>query len=598
MDIVDTVSNNPYYDTAISDVQPTLNLDFVNSKTLDPRITFARASTATYYDAKSSAVAEQNLALQSQTFDNASWTKSGSVTVTADSIAAPDGTTTADTLTAGSNAAGYLSQVLVSTAGTTYTYSIYAQAGNISTMDFGGVNQGVTTFYARFTLSGAGSVSILTGSPTATITQVGSSAWYRCTVTKTFTNGNVNDLFQIFPGNNGAITNGNYIYIWGAQLEQRSSATAYNATTTTALTNYIPTLQTAAANVARLDYDPVTRVPNGLLIEESRTNLLIDSASFNSWGTGGNGGVYANTNIAPDGSLSADTLYAATTGTDASVFKFYTFSATAYTLSVYAKAGSKSVLAIASIDAVPAFPTGYFNLATGATAVTGTATAAITSVGNGWYRCSITFTAGAATSPVKFFVCDASGSNTATANTYGGIYLWGAQLEAGAFPTSYIPTTTVAVARSADAASMTGTNFSSWFNNAQGTMYSETTTGINSSAKLFYRIGISGVSSGSIGPYAFSSSILLDKSGTGTLFTQTGYSGSAKYALSYTPTGVSALFNGGTTSTSTSTVAPNCSVLSFGNENASNGNMLNGYIRKLQYFPQALSNAELQEMTA
>jgi len=48
MDIVDTVSNNPYYDTAISDVQPTLNLDFVNSKVVDPRITFARSTTATY----------------------------------------------------------------------------------------------------------------------------------------------------------------------------------------------------------------------------------------------------------------------------------------------------------------------------------------------------------------------------------------------------------------------------------------------------------------------------------------------------------------------------------------------------------------------
>ena len=61
MDVVDTVTNNPYLDTAISDTKPSLLLDFANSKTLDPRITYTRASTATYYDGKTTAVAEQNL---------------------------------------------------------------------------------------------------------------------------------------------------------------------------------------------------------------------------------------------------------------------------------------------------------------------------------------------------------------------------------------------------------------------------------------------------------------------------------------------------------------------------------------------------------
>jgi hypothetical protein len=52
--------------------------------------------------------------------------------------------------------------------------------------------------------------------------------------------------------------------------------------------------------------------------------------------------------------------------------------------------------------------------------------------------------------------------------------IWGAQLEAGAFPTSYIPTTTATVTRSADVASISGSNFSSWFTSfGENTFYTE-----------------------------------------------------------------------------------------------------------------------------
>ena len=79
-------------------INPSLLLDFANSKVLDPRITFTRTTTATYYDGVTTAVAEQNLLTYSQEFDNAAWSKtSGSVTANADN--APDGTSTADLFT-------------------------------------------------------------------------------------------------------------------------------------------------------------------------------------------------------------------------------------------------------------------------------------------------------------------------------------------------------------------------------------------------------------------------------------------------------------------------------------------------------------------
>ena len=78
---------------------PSLMLDFANSKELDPRITFARASTATYYDGVTSAVAEQNLSLYSQAFDTtAGWGTAGG-SVTGNSSTAPDSTTTAGKFT-------------------------------------------------------------------------------------------------------------------------------------------------------------------------------------------------------------------------------------------------------------------------------------------------------------------------------------------------------------------------------------------------------------------------------------------------------------------------------------------------------------------
>jgi hypothetical protein len=79
-------------------IRPSLNLNFAaGQEARSARITYARASTATYYDGVTNSKAEENLLLQSQTFDNAYWTKTN-ITVTANSTTAPDGTTTAESI--------------------------------------------------------------------------------------------------------------------------------------------------------------------------------------------------------------------------------------------------------------------------------------------------------------------------------------------------------------------------------------------------------------------------------------------------------------------------------------------------------------------
>lgn len=576
-------------------LRPSLLLDFANEKALDSRVTFSRPTTATYYDGITSAVAEQNLLTYSQDYTQSVWSKSN-VTITANSITAPDGTTTASTLTA-VTAAGYLQEVFVSTAGTTYTLSVYAQAGNISTFDFGGVNQNVTTYLARFTLTGAGSVTVLTGSPTVTITQVGSSAWYRCSVTKTVSAGNVNDLIQIFPGNNGALVASNYVYIWGAQLEQRSSATAYNATTTTAITNYIPVLQTATSNTPRFDNNPTTGESLGLLIEEQRTNLILQSQFASGWTYSAATGALAS-DIAPDGTQTAVKLTEGTTTGIHVTYQYPLLAATSYSFSVYLKSAGRTWARLTVQDSSELGA--YFDLTNG---VTGTVdsgvTATITSVGNNWYRCTVTRTTIAGYAYANIYIATANNTNSYTGNNFSGIYIWGAQLEAGAFSTSYIPTVASQVTRSADSASMTGTNFSNVISNIGGSFYTESAT----VAPLVGTKRVIGLN-GSSGAFPFISAAgkpaMYDGTATDITSTVTTANAFVKIATAYNQTTNYGCASGGTVVSAnrsiTFPITP-LSSINIGSNASTTTDFLNGWVKKVSYYPITLSTTNLQALT-
>ena len=163
----------------------------------------------------------RNLLTYTEQFDNAVWIK-GQATVSANTAIAPDGTTTADTLIEDSTNNYHSINYTAGTVGAIETYSFYAKASGRSWL---GVQIG-SVFNAYFDISNGvlGTVS----SGTASISSAG-NGWYRCTVTVTRA-GNTNN--RIFLGSaNGTVSylgNGTSgIYIWGAQLELGSSATAY-----------------------------------------------------------------------------------------------------------------------------------------------------------------------------------------------------------------------------------------------------------------------------------------------------------------------------------------------------------------------------------
>ena len=239
-------------------------------------------------------------------------------------------------------------------------------------------------------------------------------------------------------------------------------------------------IQSAAINTPRFDHNPVTLACKGLLIEESRTNIITyseDMSVANGWSEDSNRILWVNNaTTSPAGTTTAEKiteLVLAGVSRKISVKNVSVVTGTTYTLSVYAKAAERSFL---QITASANFTSAYqnFDLSNG-TIGSGTATSsAITAMGNGWYRCSIVAQASAtASGTITVGIVPASTSTLFTAYLGAdnhGIFLWGAQLEAGSFPTSYIPTTIAALTRSADVCSISGANFTGFWNQSAGTL--------------------------------------------------------------------------------------------------------------------------------
>ena len=331
-------------------------------------------------------------------------------------------------------------------------------------------------------------------------------------------------------------------------------------------------VETVASDQPRFDYDPVTLQPKGLLIEEQRTNLLTYSEQFDNagWAKGSGATVSANTNAAPDGTTTADTLIS---GGDSSVFQAPTLvNGATYVFSVWLKAGTRS-----SISLYCTANSGIPNVSCSLT--------------SSWQRFSLTFTANQAGS----VLIGGGGSFTS-----GTVIAWGAQLEAGAFPTSYIPTTTAAATRAADIATITGSNFSSWYRQDEGTLLGEV---ISSDGTVCFGVGNT-FSDTMYATRGTANNISFRSGGADQAVLSTPFNAASGYAnkvvFAYRVNDFAAVSNGGVASTDTSgAVSSNMVRLSLGSSawDTSGGNSINGHLRRITYYPRRLTDAELQALT-
>jgi len=238
------------------------------------------------------------------------------------------------------------------------------------------------------------------------------------------------------------------------------------------------------ADLPRFDFNSLTLACKGLLIEESRTNLFTYSEDFsnifwiktNMLAFGGGSVVDAITS--PGGTVNADLLTENTSagnhviGTNL-LFNFV--SGTTYTQSYFVKANGRTKFQTSFRSNWFGTNAVNFDLvaktATVGAGSTASTSGTITEFKNGWFRLTQTSTAtatGSSPSDTFLYFADATGAITYTGDGTSGAYVWGAQLEVGAFPTSYIPTVLLTSTRNADIATITGTNFSDWWQATKG----------------------------------------------------------------------------------------------------------------------------------
>lgn len=222
-------------------------------------------------------------------------------------------------------------------------------------------------------------------------------------------------------------------------------------------------LDTALSGVQRIEYDAATGECLGALIEQGSTNLCLRSEEFDnaSWNKV-SVTIEDNSTTAPDNAASADKAVASSTSSlSLRMYQDITSTATSsYTISSFVKRAESSVIQIWFEDGhVANDPRVNFDLSVGVISAQDAdiLDASITPVGGGWFRVTASIVAvGTLLRPILQIASTTTelrGASSAWAADEG-LYIWGAQVEQAPIPTSYIPTTTTAVSRLADQASM------------------------------------------------------------------------------------------------------------------------------------------------
>ena len=337
-------------------------------------------------------------------------------------------------------------------------------------------------------------------------------------------------------------------------------------------------IKTASADEARFDHDPVTGESLGLLIEESRTNLYDNTINFGSsnWVLQTSPEVTLNTTdvSSPDGT------YSAVKWTPTTTLSQY----------VYDQVGSLGLSLTYTMSVWVRTPEGesttfQMNL------YAPTQQSPVLTATDTWKRFTWTFTPQNQVSAYPVIVRELNKS----------LYIWGPQIEVGSFPTSYIPTSGSTVTRMADSVLISP---SGWWNYSKGTVYAEFKGGLESQQSGYGRIwSPSGASalSARISHTINNSATIWFGGSAPSITSQDHLNSFGKIAVSYSNNGTSAdivmgsypVTTTGTTNQLTNTTTPH----GIGKNAGSNTNMLNGYIKKLVYYPEVLTSSQLQNLT-
>jgi hypothetical protein len=568
-------------------------------------MTVVRATTATRVNENGLIeTVPKNLALYSNTLSNAVWTKA-SATITSNALISPDGTVNASKIvedtTTNLHRAGQ--GAIAVTSGQIYTFSFYAKAGERNELELQRINTSGTVFNpisvttADLTL---GTLSVGSNVTSSSINSVG-NGWYKISLSLTAIatgSGGLNigmqkdgSVYYLGDGTSG-------VYVYGFQAEQGSTVTSYFPTTN-------------RLNIPRIDY---TSGQGAILVEPQRTNLALYSEQFdNAAWTKTATTISANTTTSPDGTTNADKLVEETTTNVHRIIEFAGGSGVnTYSYSIFAKNFSGNrYLQLWVGNTINGAIYSRFDLQNGTvtqdTTLSGTGysvgVSSIQNFGNGWYRCTIvgtkTNTIGTNTISVRLSqISTGIESDIYLGDGTSGVYLWGAQLEVGSYPTSYIPTVASTVTRNADVISKTG--ISSLIGQTEGAVFVDINVDLSYTQNDMRIINISDGTSTNwwfIGTNVSNEIRFYYKTGATTYVSQlvTLTSGRHKLAFAYKSNDYVAYVDGTQIYSLNSLIVGATSQIDLGNNFG--GSVSKQFINSAILFPTRLTNAELILLT-
>lgn len=542
--------------------------------------------------------------------------------------ASPEGKKNASTIRAVEDGANdYIAKTTVVSGGIadkTITFSVYIKS-----------NSGAAT--ATLFMYGNSGIEEVASNANIQIT----SEWTRYSVTQTFSagavSGSVVNRVDIRTNGNSNATAGHKIDVYGAQTEIGSFTTSY-IKPNTAFTSRASTatyfdsagvLQTAAIDEARSDAygfdEDGSLVPIGLLLEESRTNSIPYSKDLNNSAWLKSNVTISHTNgTAPDGTAVAQRVQETADSSQVHNIQEDAAGLTAnatYTGSAYLNPSGRHLgtLRVRGNGYGNGFGVGYDLTNETVTAISnfGTGTylsSGIEKLNNGWFRVYVTGVPASAGSGISLDLRlkDAANQETYNGDGASGVYVWGVQIEAGSYPTSYIPTAGSAVTRSADVSSssavtrsaddltISGTAFSDFYNQEAGTWIAvaKPFTAVTAGSSMLFHVYTDADDRYSV--YSFNDrGYIYYQVDSGVISTVTPIEdkelNEVKIAITQPEKG-KFFIDGVEQELNQNNEIPVHS-LSIGFRGYSGTSYFNGQMKSLVYFPKALTDAELQLLT-
>ena len=273
-----------------------------------------------------------------------------------------------------------------------------------------------------------------------------------------------NNLSSLFPVNSTGTYTGSFV---AGGVDSK----IYFGSLFTGSIDNVSVKESTKNNLARVDYDGTA---SSLLVEPQRTNLLPYSEDFSSNWTTSNLSVVEHSTTSPSGETNADKLVEDSSNSSHSIRyaspNTPVTNGVVYTMSFFAKKEERTSIRIS--NAAMSNTNGKFNLSNGQVISSGSsATNSMVDYGNGWYRCIMTFTSTTTIAQANIAILNANNDITYQGDGSSGLYMWGVQIEAGSYGTSYIPTSGSTVTRVQETYSKTG--ISNLINSEEGVLFGE-----------------------------------------------------------------------------------------------------------------------------